>query len=401
MKHSFFRLVGYELRKAFLSPWMLLFVAALLLVNGWKLSAELRRDTAERSQYQALYDAFYARWQGEITPEKAAEVMEIYGPLEEKSETASLSYREDPSTYTGTEFSDYRFFHGQFVNELRYDQLYQNEAVRITRNALRLAEFYAAAGNAYEVQKNHEIAARFAGRTIPSFADTQAIETWLEYDYSAMLVLLLSLFGLCSVFVTERETDMYMLLRSTQRGSAATVGAKLAASLFFLLLLCGLFFGEDVLLLRFLNGRNEALHSPVYAIRYFESTPLTMSIGQYQTFTVGVKTLGVLCCGLLILLLSCLCRRVLTTYVASFGCLMGLIVLQELCRTRDWLKWFNPLELIMVREIVTETNYVNLFGRAVPLHCFVILGILLTMGLLGLGILRCNPGRVGRRKAAC
>lgn len=401
MKHAFFPLVGYELRKAFFSPGLLIFLVLLLAVNGWKLHTEFTDDARERSQYQTLYNEFYTQWNGPITPEKVTDLMDIYGPLEEKAMAGALSYQEDPNTYTGTEFSDYRFFHGQFANEMRYDYLYQNEGVRITQRALELAGFYTAAGNTFETRKNLDIAARFAGRQISNFADTQAIETWLEYDYSSMLVLLLSLFGLCSVFVTERETEMYMLLRTTRRGSAATAAAKLTASSIFILVICGLFFWEDVLVLQLLNGRSESLSSPVYAIRYFESTPLTMTIGQYQLFTVAAKTLGILCSGLLILLLSCLCRRVLTTYILSFGALMGLIILQEFCRTRFWLKWFNPLELVMVRELVTETKYVDFFGLAVPLHFFLIFGILLTMGLLILGILRCDPGHTERRNAKC
>ena len=120
-----------------------------------------------------------------------------------------------------------------------------------------------------------------------------------------------------------------------------------------------------------------------------------------MVWTVAVKTLGILgCCGT-VLLLSCLCRRVLTTFVAGFGTILALILLQEFCRTRYWLKWFNPMELVISREIITQTQFVNVLGYPVILHVFVITGIFLTVGALYGAILYCNPGRMGRRYRAC
>lgn len=74
-----------------------------------------------------------------------------------------------------------------------------------------------------------------------------------------------------------------------------------------------------------------------------------------------------------------------------------LILLQEFCRTRVGLKWFNPLELVMVREIITDTAFVNVFGTPVPLYTFVMVGVFLIMAVMVLGILGFNPGRMERR----
>lgn len=397
MKKNFVRLIGYELRKSFLSPWLLLFIAVLLIMNAWKLNSEYEKKVSEITAYEAVYEMFYDRWSGEITGDKVSELMAIYGPLEEKMQTGSLSNKYDPNAYTYSERSDQRFFSTLFLSEMRYDYLYQNEALRICEKAQDLQQLYSGIGNNYEAQKNAAIVRLFQGRTITQFADTHWAEVWLNHDYSAMLVLLLCLFGLCSVFVSERETEMYMLQRTAKMGGGATVAAKLIASLLFTVLTAVMFFTEDALVLVALSGRPEALSSPVYAIRYLENTPLNMTIGQFQVWTVAVKTLGILGCGCFILLISCLCKRVLTTFVCGFGCLFGLVVLQEFCRTRSGLKWFNPMELVISREIVTETRFVNILGQPMLLHVFVIVGILLTMALLYLGIWYFNPGRMGRR----
>lgn len=394
---SFLRLLAFEWKKNFLSPWMVLFMVALLIANGWKLHTEYEKKTAEFSEYQATYEEFYFRWSGTITTEKAQELMTIYGPLQEKEMTMSLDFSEGSGTYTYSENGDYRFFFSQFANEMEYDYLYVNQAISMTQEARELAALYERNGNTYKAAESEAFAQTFQNRVISQFADTRYIEVWLNHDYSSMLVLLLCLFGLCTVFVTERETEMYMLQRTSKLGGGASVAAKLTASVLFIGLVCVLFYGEDFLILQLLSGHWEALSSPVYAIRNLEATPLNMTIGQFVCWSICVKALGMIGCGCLILLASCLFKRVLTTFVAGFGSIMALIVLQEFCRTRVGLKWFNPMELVMVRDIVTDTEFVNVLGQPIPLYTFVIVGVLLTMAVLALGILQFNPGRMERR----
>lgn len=398
MKKNAFRLIGYEMRKSFLSPWMLLFLAGLLLMNGWRLSLEYEGQTSDQAAYPEVYAAFYSRWSGPITAEHIAELMTIYGPLEEKFNSGTLNRTEDPSAYTYSETTDQRFFAVLFLGEMRYDYLYRNQALEIVQQAKTLQQLYAEVGNSYEAAKNAQIARLFTGRAISQFADTFWAYVWLKHDFSAMLVLLLTLFGLCSVFVTERETEMYMLLRTARLGGGATVAAKSVASLLFVVLTSALFFAEDILVLLALSGRPEVLSSPVYALTYLEDTPLNMTVGGFMLWSTAVKTLGILGCGCVILLISCLCRHVLTAFVAGFGGLLALTVLQQISRTRFAIKWWNPMELVLCRELVTETAFANLFGQPVLLHLFVLGGVLLTMAVLYGLIVYCNPGHMGRRK---
>lgn len=398
-QNRFPRLVGYELRKAFGSPWMLAFLVLLLLTNLWKLKDEYDKKTAFRQTYAPVYEDFYGRWKGEILPENVQEMMAIYGPLQTKMENMIISGAYDPDAYTYSEETDLTFFESLFQLEMKYDYLYQNRAAEIVNQANALADFYARVGNDYEAKKNLDMAASFARRQIGDFADTQWVEVWLNHDYSAMLVLLLAIFGLSSVFVMERETEMYMLLRTTRRGGGTTMAAKSLASLLYLFLICLLFFGSDALMLGLLSGHGEALGNPVYAIRLLENTPLTMTIGTYLLWATAVKSLGVVACGMIVLLLSCLCKKVLFAFLGSLGVLFLLVLLQEIAAARTALRWFNPLELVMVRDLTREIGYVNLFGQPVQVYGFVLGGVILVMVLLAGAILRFNPGNMERRRS--
>lgn len=398
-QNRFPRLVGYELRKAFGSPWMLAFLVLLLLTNLWKLKDEYDKKTAFRQTYAPVYEDFYGRWKGEILPENVQELMAIYGPLQTKMENMIISGAYDPDAYTYSEETDLTFFESLFQLEMKYDYLYQNRAAEIVNQANALADFYARVGNDYEAKKNLDMAASFAGRQIGDFADTQWVEVWLNHDYSAMLVLLLAIFGLSSVFVMERETEMYMLLRTTRRGGGTTMAAKSLASLLYLFLICLLFFGSDALMLGLLSGHGEALGNPVYAIRLLENTPLTMTIGTYLLWATAVKSLGVVACGMIVLLLSCLCKKVLFAFLGSLGVLFLLVLLQEIAAARTALRWFNPLELVMVRDLIREIGYVNLLGQPVQVYGFVLGGVILVMVLLAGAILRFNPGNMERGRS--
>ena len=72
--------------------------------------------------------------------------------------------------------------------------------------------------------------------------------------------------------------------------------------------------------------------------------------------------------------------------------------MQENCRTRVGLKWFDPMELVMVREIVSDTNFVTIFGVPILMHHFVIAGVGVTILALTILILRFQPGQRERRR---
>lgn len=397
---AFARLVGFECRKAFLNPGMVIFFVALLLFNGWKIHDSYARKVAEWADYEAQYAETYAKYSGTITAEKISDLMTVYAPLEVKKNRHELSYDYDPNAYTYSEGMDEKFYRTLFYTELKYDYLYQNEAYRIAENALRMAAFYEGIGNDFEAAKNKQIAADFSGRVIPVFYDTRGYEVLLSYDYSAMLVLLFSIFALCGVFVTERETDMYMLLRTTKNGTGSSVAAKLTAATIFVIVICAAFFGQDFLSIYFASPRNEVLQSPVYALRALESTGLSMTVWQYFLWATIVKTVGILACCTMILLVSSLFKQTLGAFFTSLALLLGSVALQEFCQGKLPLRWFNPMELVISRELVYRDAFVNVFGLPVRLHSFVPAGVILTVAMTILGILYLNRSyhnRVRRR----
>lgn len=397
-KGSFFRLVGFECRKAFLSPWMLIFFAALLLLNGWKLIDTYNHKVERWHEYNDQYSQTYETYKGTITADKVSTLMTIYAPLEAKFSAWLLDYEYDPNAYTYSEGMDEEFYRTLFVTEMKYDYFYQNESYRISSQAKELKQWYHSVGNSFESRKNQRIADDFEGRKIQSFADTRGYEVLLEYDFSVMLILLLSIFALCSVFVSERENDMYMLLRTTKHGAATTVAAKFAASVLFVMLICATFFAEDFTIIYFAGGNNEALQSPVYALCQLETTPLRMSIETYFLWAAVIKMLGIFGCMAIILLISSLMKQSLDAFLTSLAALLGCTALQEFTPGLWVLKWFNPVELLVVRELISTDLFVNVCNIPIRVISFVTVGVVVAMVLTVCGILYCNRSYHNRAK---
>ena len=385
---SFFRLTRYELRKAFGTVWMAVFLAALVLANGWRLYDSYHQKVARWEDYPQVYQECYAYLSGSITTDKINSLMTVYGPLQKKFPDLSREY--DPNAYTYSEDEDYSFFRELFYERIYYDYLYQNHAVQITDQARELAALYQELGNPYDAARNEILAQDFAGRKIPLFGDTRHYEVLLNYDFSAMLVLVLCLFALCGMFVTEKETGMYMLHRTTLLGGPATVGAKFAASAFFSIAVSVLFFTQDFLTLHLLGQRWEALSDPVYVLWQLEYTPLRMSLGTAFLALGAVKTLGVLCCSCFFLLVSCLVKRVLSSFIVSMALLFGAVAAQNLGVVGYPGKWCNPMELVIARELFAQDDFVNLFGHPVRYFLTMILSVVLTAAVVCLVILYRN-----------
>lgn len=396
---QYWRLVGFECRKAFWNPGMVIFFAVLLLFNGWKIQDSYTRKVAYWDNYEAQYTNTYEKYSGAITAEKISDLISVYAPLEEKKNTFSLNDQYNPDAYIYSEAMDEKFYCTLFYTELKYDYLYQNEAYRITQNALEQAEFYEGVGNSFEAAKNRKIAETFSGRSIETFSDTRGYEVLLNYDYSAMLILLFSIFALCGVFVNERETDMYMLLRTTRNGSDRTVAAKLTASALFVLVVCNVFFIQDFLTIYFSSPRNEALQAPVYALRALESTPLNMTVGQFFLWSAMVKTLGILACCAMLLLISSIFKTTLGAFFTDLVLLIGCVALQEYNKGHLLLRWFDPMELIIPRKLIWRDVYVNFFGTPIRLYVFVLIGVMLITVVMICGTVYLNRSyhhRTGR-----
>lgn len=382
------RLIRFEYRKHFVKPSIIITLLVFSLISAFKIYGIYSENslfargysTEQTVQIKQLYWDFYKDFRGEITPDKIKQLLEIYRPIEAKTADLTASTRtDDPNTYTGNVYTDYHFFRRCFVLQMEHDYMYQSYANKVASAAQENMSFYQSIGNSYDYRKNASIAENFSGRKIQEFSFTEMYQYYLHYDFSSFLALLLCVYGLVSVFVSEKESEMDTLLLTTKFGGSKTIAAKLLSSALFVIGVCTWFWLFDLLAFSAVFGSFEGAAAPLYAIKSFADTSLSLTIGQYALLSGAVKTVGMLLLGLSILLLSSLFRNALLPFALSLVGAFGLITWQGIFMGSGylWAKVLNPFVLMVNREFFRKTEFVNLFGFPVPSYIMAMLASVL------------------------
>ena len=343
------RQIYFEFRKHFLKLPVCAVVIIFLLLDAFQIS-NVYQDKSVFSivpEWQARYENLYPVYGGQITDKKIKELMTYYRPL-----------KAEGNLHPGSEYEEALMLQKCFVEPLQYAYEYRQDAAQISKRALENADFYQQMGNIYASRKNQQIAGMFSGRWIPELHYTEMYQHYLQYDFSVFLVLLLVIYGLVNVFVLEKETEMELLLQTTIQGKRKSATAKLLASVLFVISISILFWLADFLLFGCMFGSFDGGNCPIYAIEYFEASPLSMSLFFYALGTMVLKTVGALIFGMIVLLLSRLCKNTLFPFVGS----VFLIGSCLLAYNADLPSVCNPVSLLVCRDLFHWVDFVDLAG---------------------------------------
>jgi len=366
------RLLLFECRKHFLKKSIVLAILLFSVLNVAKIysvydqTSLLSKSTG--SDWNDLYWEMYKDFGGTMTNEKIEKLMSIYGPLDKQTADNTASTATDnPNTYTGNVYNDTLFFRWNFVNPMEYAYMYRNYANDVVTVAQENMTFFESLGNQYEYRKNAAIVDRFKGRLISEFSYVEMYENYVHYDFSAFLVMLICIYVLMNVFVSEKETEMDVLLLTTKTGGTKTVVAKIMTSAIFVFIVCSWFWLIDFAAFATIFGSLEATVSPIYAIENFANSSIGISLGAYAVLSSLLKTAGILVLSLVFLLISILFKKALFPFIISLFATFGFIYMQEMYMGsgRILLKIINPFVLVVNRELFRKTEFVNLFGYPV------------------------------------
>lgn len=371
------RLIRFEYRKHFVKPSIFIALLVFSLISVGKIHAVYAenslfargRSPEESIQIKQLYWGYYKDFSGEITLDKIRRLMEIYRPLKDQIADRTASTRTDnPDTDTGNLYNDFSFFDRCFVQPMEHDYLYQSYANQIVTAARENMRFYQSVGNTFDYRKNAVIAERFKGRQVQNFDFTEMYQYYLHYDFSSFLAFLLCVYGLVGVFVSEKESEMDILLLTTPNGGRKTIAAKLLSSALFVAGICTWFWLLDFFAFSAMFGSFKGASAPLYAVKNFADTPLNLTLGQYALLSGAVKTAGMLVLGLGILLLSNLFRNALLPYAFSLAGAFSLIYWQGifLGSGHVGIKIQNPFILMVNQELFRKTEFADLFQFPVP-----------------------------------
>lgn len=367
------KLIRFEFKKHFTKGSVAVIFFVFVMINIFRINVIFQdRGLFSKkclSEYEDEYWECFQMFGGRITNEKIEELMGIYNTVNTKIADRTHSTNYDESSYTYNAYSDEVFFRWFFVDEMKYDYFYKQYANNISRDAHNNLEFYNAANNTYKIRENNEILKVFWGREIGEFAYTEKYLYYLQYDFSALLTLLLCLYAISRVFVYEKETEMETLLITNRKGNQ-TVAAKIVASFLFVIMISLLFGVLDYIGFSIAFGSFGSNHSPLYSLTNYQNTRLETGLFTFSMLSLAVKIFGIITISMIFLLYSCTFSKVLYSYIASFVTMSALLLMHSakinpIAGGVDT-RILNPVSLIKNRELFDEVHFLNIFNYPIP-----------------------------------
>ena len=400
------KLIKYELKKNFLKRSIIIALLIFSVINILKINSVHNENSLfggdMPDSWESVYWQLYDDFGGQMTDEKIDNLMAVYRPLEQQTADRTASTAMDnPDTYTGNVYSDYYMLKWCYVQPMEYAYMYRDTADDIVQKAQENIQFYSDHGNEYLKKENANISKLFEGRKISDFAYTEMYQYYLEYDFSALLVILICLYGLVGVFVSEKEADMDTLLLTTVSGEKKTVLAKTIASALFVISVCVWFWALDFIVFSFSFGSLEAAATPLFALQNFQYSSVNMSLGQYAFLSAGIKTVGMLVIGMAVLLISSKSKNALLPFLASLVLSGGMILAQEMTAGSANIiaKILNPFILVANKELFSKVEFANLFGTPILSYIAAIVCTVITFGILfSLIILTARKSTIAARR---
>lgn len=346
------------------SVWIVF--ALFLAVNIYNITVNFSDAGEEDPDAFKGYWDVYRQIEGEMTEETISFVMRKYEQLSEL--VASGAYETTPSDafYTRYAFGDWGVFEAH-RKEMERIFFFNGNIEALRKSAEDNIAFYESVGNAYEAKKNRLVADSYGTRILSHYYDMAGMKKYLSYDFSSLLIIFLLIFIVCPMFSRERESGMDRLLLSSIKGRHTMVFAKKHAAAVTALTICLLFYLSDLvcfLAASHLNG----WFAPIYQIKQFDFSPLTLSVWQFALLSFFLKCLGCLIISQTILFFSSLFKKTVAAFIAGTVVLLPCVWLYG----QTAADMVNPIALLCNRDFLSTIAYANIWGTPVSRFLIVI-----------------------------
>lgn len=365
----------YEWKKLFWKKSLLLILLLFTVIDIAKVGQQYHSTTYLTSDkvegmlsWREAFWKLYEKYGGRLTEEKVNAFLKQYQPLqEETADMTASSIADNPKYMTGSAWQDFNLMEKYYEIPMKYFYLYGKNAEKAAETAKENVSFYQEHGNSYESRKNLVLYNLYKGRKIQNFSYMEMIHYYLYYDFSSVLIFLLSIYGIVRVFVCEREAQMEELTVASVNGGSRLVRHKILAVTLYTVLVSLWFALVDFFSFAGFYQSLEGMKMPVYALENFACASVGCDIWQYVLLSFGARTLGFLVFGMFFLLLSELCRNALVPFVLSVAVSIASIFIGDYFAYSSHIlsKALNPYFLVTNRLLFGRTEFVDVFGTPV------------------------------------
>lgn len=352
-------LTSYELKKIFSKRITIIAIVLFVLLDVFKIAMIYKEQIIEDPLYNAR-QTLINKIEGPMTNEKISFVINKKNELEKIVSSGDFSTEYNPETYSGYIFGDSMIFKETYES-LDYAYHYSSMSKEIIKKAEENKLLYTS--NAYEQEKADDIIKSFSNRGISEFYSTAEFETYLGYNFSSLLILLLLMLTLSPVFSEEKESKMHLLILSSPKGKSSITFAKLSAGAAVCVLISVLLSAVDFTSFFLLFGF-EGFSNPLYSLPSFAYTPFGGTIAEYIALMTINKIFGSIIFGFLFMLISCIFSSSAPSFVCSGAVVILSICANDFIASRTLFQ-LNPISFFIGKNIFASFSESKFFGESI------------------------------------
>lgn len=317
----------YEMRKNCFRKYVFVLLFALSLLDIGKIAVDKYQGRIDEvdTEYDGGKKAFeqiYGKLKGRINEEKLlffdseeTRLGEIYDKRENYQDSNEM-------TYSGNLFEDYRILRKYIKEDFIYQNNYRDYSDELEVLAKENIEYYKRRGNEVKVKENEYIARTYSNRTISEFYRTDSINSYLNYSFSSVLILVMCFLGGAGVFGGEYDCEMVHILSTSKNGGIKSTMAKCLAAVSYSVAVVLWFSILDFVAYQILCNL-EGLNNPIWMVKEFKNSFLNCRISDFILQKIYLRILAALSITLILLIVSMLFKKVIRVALVFFILILG------------------------------------------------------------------------------
>lgn len=380
---------GYELYKLATKKMFYLFLAIVLVGNG-VLFFTSRQDTFLTDEILPRYQEILAEYEGLSTEETIDRLREIEAKLDAYSQILGVSgildeaqrqqQLDELQKQFPKEYDDYvkhpervkalqqdEFVYRRLIQEANYIEGFDESIDNIKAQAEKMQQIsiFGQKGTfSYNnIMKTPEDFAPL--RSLPlSFGDSTGLTAASTFRITDGLLLLFSFFLCFLLFLQEKESGLFTLLRTAKNGRARLAGAKLLSAVLIVFIVSLICYGAIFLSASYVYGGFGDLSRYVQSMQAFSRCTIPMTVGQYIIVFLLSKAAAMLLITLLFAAVFSLSSSSGQAYVLIGGVVCINFITYLLIPPYSYLnlfKYMNFFELTDTYALYAQYQNINLF----------------------------------------
>lgn len=339
-------LLSFELYKIYRQKSI--YIAIILLLGLITLS--LNSQTASNNS------SYYKEWEGEVTADKYEQAVAANSALMKKWESEGTPLTDEERAKSGVY---------EKLSVLYRLEVQRQESVALVSEQLNTMKENGEKG--YELRKTSTALRMLEDHKIDKMYYNRAPAEMIDFvnTFATLISGVLILIGLSSIFSNEYATGMDQFQLSSKYGRKQVVTAKIIASIIYVISIVGAWVLYNIIFRISVYGGGGWQTSLQEVFKYRVSI-YGYDLGTYIMIQIGMHLIGALGLGLVVLLISALCRHTLLSFLIS-GFIFALPIAVRSIFDLP-LPWLNKLlefsftDVMRVEELFITFQTINFFG---------------------------------------